>query len=192
MSYCPNCGSEMAANAKFCPACGYVMANYVDPNGESPFEPGSGKGKNKDIFPDFDKKVETFSFDEQEEKKGSGSRDKKEYTGSPYGASGRSSYSDSYSSDSHIDAEYDLPKETNGFAIASLALGIAGIFFDFILLIPSILAVIFGIMGLNRSKNGAGGYKMSLAGIILGIIMLALWLILLISAVVLTGIFVSL
>ena len=54
-------------------------------------------------------------------------------------------------------------KETKGFSIASLVLGIVGIF---IFAIPcGILAIIFGIIG--RKKGGKG---MALAGLILGII----------------------
>lgn len=58
-----------------------------------------------------------------------------------------------------------------GFAITSLVLGILGLFFLGILFGP--LAIIFGIIGLN--KNGGG---MALAGLILGIIDLILWVLL--------------
>ncbi len=59
----------------------------------------------------------------------------------------------------------------NGFSIASLVLGILGLFRYGLLLGP--LAIIFGIIGLNREGRG-----MALAGLILGIIDIILWLVL--------------
>jgi hypothetical protein len=61
---------------------------------------------------------------------------------------------------------------SNGFAVASLVLGIIGIP-AFCSVLPSILAIIFGIVGINQaSKSGAtgGGRGMAIAGIILGAI----------------------
>ena len=57
----------------------------------------------------------------------------------------------------------------NGFSIASLVLGILGLFRYGWLLGP--LAIIFGIIGLNREGRG-----MALAGIILGILDIIIWL----------------
>ena len=59
----------------------------------------------------------------------------------------------------------------NGFSIASLVLGILGLFRYGWLLGP--LAIIFGIIGLNREGRG-----MAIAGLILGIIDLILWVLL--------------
>lgn len=58
----------------------------------------------------------------------------------------------------------------NGFSIASLVLGILGLFRYGLLLGP--LAIIFGIIGLNREGRG-----MALAGLILGIIDILIWLV---------------
>lgn len=60
----------------------------------------------------------------------------------------------------------------NGFSIASLVLGILGLFRYGWLLGP--LAIIFGIIGLNREGRG-----MAIAGLILGIIDLIVWVLLL-------------
>ena len=57
----------------------------------------------------------------------------------------------------------------NGFSIASLVLGILGLFRYGWLLGP--LAIIFGIIGLNREGRG-----MALAGLILGILDIIIWL----------------
>jgi hypothetical protein len=59
------------------------------------------------------------------------------------------------------------PQKTNGFAIASLVLGIVGIW---------LLAVIFGFVGksqIDRSRGTQGGRGMAIAGIVLGFVWLA-------------------
>ncbi len=60
--------------------------------------------------------------------------------------------------------------KTNGLAIASMVSGIAGIFLC-ILFVPSILAVVFGHVGLTQIKRSAGrerGKGMAIAGLVLG------------------------
>lgn len=65
------------------------------------------------------------------------------------------------------------PARTDGMAIASLILGIAGVMGCFVV-IPSILAIIFGHVSLGRIKRtGARGRGMALAGLILGYIFIA-------------------
>lgn len=62
------------------------------------------------------------------------------------------------------------------FSVASLVLGILGLFFGLL----AILALIFGILAKNKIKESPGMYKgggMALAGIILGAIGIAGWLI---------------
>jgi hypothetical protein len=61
---------------------------------------------------------------------------------------------------------------SNGFCVASLVLGIISLP-SFCLVIPAILAIIFGIIGYNQvSKSGAegGGKGMAIAGIVCGAI----------------------
>ena len=66
--------------------------------------------------------------------------------------------------------EYALPEERdrgNGFALASVILGAVGVVFP--ILIFSVLAIIFGALGLGKTKEpGVGGKGKSIAGIILG------------------------
>ena len=60
--------------------------------------------------------------------------------------------------------------QSNGFCVASLVLGIIGIPAG-CAIVPALLAIIFGIIGLNQiSKSGseAGGKGMAIAGIICG------------------------
>jgi hypothetical protein len=63
---------------------------------------------------------------------------------------------------------------SNGFCVASLVLGIIGIFAA-CAIIPSVLAIVFGIIGYmqiskNSSGEGGGGKGMAIAGIICGAI----------------------
>lgn len=69
-------------------------------------------------------------------------------------------------------------RQGNGIATASMVLGIVGLPLCF-LFVPSILAVVFGFIGLNRSKEGpnAGGRGQAIAGLVLGIVTLALLLV---------------
>lgn len=63
--------------------------------------------------------------------------------------------------------------KNDGYAIASLVLGLAGTICCSFILIPSILAVIFGFISRNRIRLANGGLKgggMALAGIILGFV----------------------
>ena len=67
-------------------------------------------------------------------------------------------------------------RRNNGFAVASLAVGIAGLFFCFIPVL-SILAVVFGHLGrghIKRSQGTEGGQGLATAGLILGYLTLAL------------------
>src|SRR5688572_3425857 len=64
------------------------------------------------------------------------------------------------------------PTASNGPAVTSLVCGIAGI----IPFLPSLLALMFGMVGLNRAKQlGGTGRGMAVSGLILGVLGLALW-----------------
>jgi len=73
---------------------------------------------------------------------------------------------------------YAGPKRTNILAILSLIAGIAAFPLNFLLLLPSLAAVILGAIGLYQaSKNPAmGGKVLAIIGIILGVIAGILWL----------------
>ena len=64
---------------------------------------------------------------------------------------------------------------TSGFAIAALVCGIAGFLINFI----AVLAVIFGAIGMSQvSKNpNLKGKGMAIAGLVMGIIVVFLWVI---------------
>lgn len=59
-----------------------------------------------------------------------------------------------------------LPRPTNGMATASLVLGILGIFLPLL----SILALIFGPVGISKANQGASGKGLAIAGLVLGIV----------------------
>jgi hypothetical protein len=63
--------------------------------------------------------------------------------------------------------QYVQVRPTNGMAVASLVLGIVGILL-FLWVIPSILAIIFGAIGVGQSSM-RGGRTMALWGLWLGI-----------------------
>jgi hypothetical protein len=67
----------------------------------------------------------------------------------------------------------------NGLAVASLVLGIIGIFIQLFGILP-ILAIVFGVMARRRIAAGAAGSPgMATAGIVLGIIGLVILVIVL-------------
>jgi hypothetical protein len=66
------------------------------------------------------------------------------------------------------------PRETNGQAIGALVAGIVGVPLCFCG-IPSIIAIVLGILAMNETKRtGQDGHGMALAGVIIGVIGLAL------------------
>jgi hypothetical protein len=75
---------------------------------------------------------------------------------------------------------------TNGLAIASLVLGIVGLVFFVFLMIPPILALIFGLVShgqIRRSGGAQTGSGMAVAGIVMGIIGILLFVLLIAAAV---------
>ncbi len=76
--------------------------------------------------------------------------------------------------------------ETSGFAVASLVLGILGLilgwipFFGWIMVL---LALVFGIIGLIKSKKSGKGKGMAIAGIILSIVSMVIGIFLILSII---------
>jgi predicted metal-binding membrane protein len=72
---------------------------------------------------------------------------------------------------------------TNGFAVASLVLGIAG--FTVFPFVPSLLALIFGYKGkreIDRSNGQQTGRGLAVAGIVLGWVAIALLILVVLGA----------
>jgi Domain of unknown function (DUF4190) len=73
---------------------------------------------------------------------------------------------------------------TNGFAVASLVLGIVAVGLCFIV-VPSLLAIIFGAVALGQIKNQPTIYTgrgMAVAGLVLGIVALLLLVLVAVTA----------
>ncbi|MFZ0667772.1 MAG: DUF4190 domain-containing protein [Acidimicrobiales bacterium] len=68
---------------------------------------------------------------------------------------------------------YPQTKTANGLAVASLVCGLVGIFLFNIILGP--LAIIFGAVAWGRATRGAQGKGMAVAGVILGVVDVALF-----------------
>lgn len=65
-----------------------------------------------------------------------------------------------------------MPQRTNGPAIASLVLGILGC----IPILTGLLAVIFGIIGLKKTRDPqVGGKALAIVGLVLGLLSIASW-----------------
>ena len=132
MKFCPNCGKDLQQNAKFCPNCGFMMADYTDPAGNAaPFsDPQDPEG----VFSQAAPRAQEVHYEDD------------------------AAQEEFYAEESEPSSAA-LPPKTNGYAIASLVLGIAGLFLFFLLFIPSILAIIFGVDSLasyfaGRAQNG--------------------------------------
>jgi hypothetical protein len=78
---------------------------------------------------------------------------------------------------------YPATPHTNGMAIASLVLAIAGLPFCGI---PSIAAVVFGHIGLyqiNRSEGAEQGKGLAIAGLVVGYLVLAFFAWVIVAAI---------
>jgi hypothetical protein len=79
--------------------------------------------------------------------------------------------------------EHFSERSPHGFAIASLVLGIIGLFFSLGFVVP-ILAIVFGVLGRNKAEEQPERYSgmgMATAGLILGIVSSALTILLMIA-----------
>jgi hypothetical protein len=85
--------------------------------------------------------------------------------------------------------QYGAPapaRATNGMAVASLVLGLVGLVTFWLLAVPPILAVVFGLVGRSQIKLTGGrqeGDGMAVAGIILGIVGMVIFVIVLIVSI---------
>src|SRR3954468_3417579 len=74
---------------------------------------------------------------------------------------------------------YPARPQTNGMAVAAMVLGIVGMFTFPLLMIPNILAVVFGFVGRSQidraPAHSMGGRGMAIAGIVLGFVGIALF-----------------
>jgi len=69
------------------------------------------------------------------------------------------------------------PPRTSGLAITSMICGILGIIIPYLGFILAILGIVFGAIAIHQtgSQPNLGGRGMAIAGLVLGIIAIALW-----------------
>jgi hypothetical protein len=64
------------------------------------------------------------------------------------------------------------PTQTNGWGITALIVGIVGFCVPFL---GGLLAIVFGFLGIRKSKATRSGGAMSIIGLILGLVSILLW-----------------
>lgn len=72
------------------------------------------------------------------------------------------------------------PPKAPGISIAALVLGIVSVCVPYVNFVTMILAIVFGVIGINKANRDpttVGGKGMAIAGLVLGIIAAAFWLI---------------
>lgn len=181
MKFCPNCGKEVKEYAKFCAACGYTLADYQAPGqavGAATFEEYAKQQKESENVFESAGSQKSSAF----EKNTFDDIGVKEPKYSDYANTERTHTADSETYPHPDPGGYET-STGNGYAVASLILGLIGIPFNLLLFIPGILAIVFGVAGLNRSKETGTGHGMAMTGLILGIVVSAGYFILILSAV---------
>jgi len=70
---------------------------------------------------------------------------------------------------------------TSGMAVAALVCGICGLIIPFLGFLLSLLAIIFGGVGISQTGRDAylGGRGMAITGLVLGILAILIWIIVL-------------
>ncbi len=79
--------------------------------------------------------------------------------------------------------------KNNNLAIASFVLGLSGVILSwFIMLIPSLLAIVFGHVSLRQMRvSGENGRNLALTGLILGYVITAMYLVIVIFFLLVVG-----
>ncbi len=219
MKICKNCSSQLEEGARFCRICGTAV-DSVEPMDATP----SGAGQ-PDYGQQTGQAYDQQGYSQQTGQ-AYGQQGYSQQTGQAYGQQGYSQQTgQTYGQTSYSQTSYDQPgygqqtysqqpygqapygqaaygqpekKKTSGVSIASLVLGIVGIFtgimaagcwgagallpsfriLAIVLYLPNILAIVFGIMGISKAtKQGFSGKGLAIAGLVLGIVFLLIWMV---------------
>lgn len=160
--YCSNCGTELREGVAFCPTCGQPV-NGGQAGGTQSNSAQQGAASNPDPY--------TY---------GGGTQSSGQTNADPYQYGGGNSYNggNGYQKDPYQYQQQPPRQDVDGFAIASLILGIISFFLFPI--IGAILAIVFG----NKSIRENGMNTMARVGKILGIVSLAIYIVVIIIMVI--------
>ena len=153
MKYCEYCGRELQEGQKFCASCG-APTQETRQGGAETQQPGGAYQQTQQ---------QTYgqqSYGQQQ----------------PYGQYQQQPYDQHQQPYGYAYPGQDTRK-TSGFAIAALVCSLVGLLFFGIILEP--LAIIFGAVGLNQCNKQPGQFKgkgLAIAGLVLGIILLLLFI----------------
>ena len=158
--YCSNCGTELREGTAFCPNCGQPVNNAQQNGARQDKEPEGT------VFPDGN--------EAQGGNRQSGDPGPQPYQ---YGDPNQYNSGNTYNGDPYQYQQQPVRQEPDGFAIASLVLGIVSFFL--LPIIGGILAIVFG----NKSIRENGMNTMARVGKILGIVALVLYIIVIVLVI---------
>lgn len=168
---CKNCGAECAEGTAFCMNCG----TKIEQQGEQQQwnqQPWNGQPQETGQQWNQQQGYQQWNNGQPNQQQWNGQQPlDQSYGQAPYGQNpyGQNPY------------PYYGERKTSGFAVASLVLGLIGIFLDAFFLVPSILAIVFAAVSRKQTNAGYKGRGMAIAGLVLGIIFLAIYLVAIIS-----------
>lgn len=179
--YCSNCGTELREGTSFCPVCGKPV-NQAQPN-----DAQQAEGRESDPYHYGNNTQQTGSQESGPYHYGNNTQQTGGRESEPYQYGGQSQYNsrDTYGGDPYQYQQQPVRQEPDGFAIASLVLGIVAFFL--LPIIGGILAIVFG----NKSIRENGMNTMARVGRILGIVALVIYIVvivLIIAVVAVVGI----
>ena len=178
MKNCKYCGAVLADDARACSNCGrptgYVPMKSAEEKRSGPelntaeqesspvsdsWNAGEKKGSGNDPWSD---RQQNDSWNDRQQNDSWSDRQQVPPYGYPYG-------------------QYGQPMRTSGYAVASFLLGIASPFLNSFYMAPSVLAIVFGVLGVlqcNRQSEVYKGKWMAVTGIVLGGVFLLIYLVL--------------
>jgi len=159
---CPKCGNQIGDTVKFCPLCGAAAA--VAESAED-----TGKVLTAAAVAESAEDTEEVIAVEAES-------------------------ADTEAPEILSAEEASEPQEktgTNGFAMASIIAAIVAVPCNYLFLIPSILAIIFGIIGIIKASATGLGRGLAIAGLIIGNIAARLWIALFAGSIAFLGVVIA-